>query len=148
MKIYIGADHGGFELKSELIKYLQKSGYNVEDEGDKKLDPDDDFPQFAARVASKIFASDDPDPRGLLICRNGQGICMAANRFKGIRAALGWNVEAARSSRNDDDSNVLCLPGDVFNDKKAESIVHIWLQTPFAAATRFIRRNRQLDELA
>lgn len=147
MKIYVGADHGGFSLRQELIDYLKTAGHTVIDEGDKQLKPDDDFPQFAGKVAAAVLASDDPDPRGILICRNGQGVCIAANRFKGIRAALGYNQEAARSTRNDDDTNVLCLPGDSLKKAEAFKIVDIWLNTPFAAATRFIRRNKAMDEL-
>lgn len=147
MKLYIGADHRGFELKKDLIDYLKKAGHDVEDEGNQKLDSADDFPAFAAKVVAKMQASDDPEPRGLLLCSSGQGMCIAANRHKGIRAALGWSSEAARESRNDDDSNVLCLPADVLKDKKAEHIVETWLRTPFAGAPRFVRRNKQLDEI-
>src|SRR5437870_1296956 len=99
MKIYVGADHGGYSLRQELIAYLKDSGYDVVDEGDKELKPDDDFPQFAGRVASAVLASDDSDARGIIICRNGQGVCIAANRFKGVRAALGYNFKAAQSTR-------------------------------------------------
>src|SRR5689334_15444967 len=101
MKIYVGSDHRGFDLKQDLIKHLKDDGFEVADEGDKKLDPSDDFPQFASRVTAKILASDDNDARGILICGSGQGMCIAANRFKGIRAALGYDVKSARSSRND-----------------------------------------------
>ena len=147
MQIYVGADHGGFHLKAGLIKYLRDHGYEVADEGDDSPDPDDDFPQFAARVATNVLASGDTGARGIVICRNGQGVCMASNRFKGIRAALGYDSKAAKSSRNDDDSNVLCLPADVLEKDAAYKIVDIWLKTPFANATRFRRRNQQLDEL-
>jgi len=88
MKIYIGADHNGFELKKRLLTYLQRNGYSVSDEGDLTLDPQDDYPQFAAKVIMAMKASEDSDPRGLLICGSGQGICIAAKRFKGIRAAV------------------------------------------------------------
>src|ERR1043166_9718804 len=110
MKIYIGADHNGFELKRELTDELVAGGYELVDEGDKQLRPEDDFPQFAAKVVMAMKASDDPDARGILICGSGQGMCMAANRYKGIRASLVWDLEEAHASRNDDDSNILCLP--------------------------------------
>jgi ribose 5-phosphate isomerase B len=147
MKLYVGADHNGFALKAALLAELKRSGYNVVDKGDKKLKPDDDFPQFAGEVVSALLASDDPDARGILICGSGQGMCMAANRFKGIRASLVWNVAEAHSSRNDDDSNVLCLPGSVLQSNDSSAIVHAWLNTPFAGAPRFVRRLKELDEL-
>lgn len=146
-KIFIGADHNGFELKKHLTGFLQRSGYEVVDEGDKKLAPDDDFPQFAGRVTSAMLASDEPDPKGILICGSGQGMVMAANRTKGIRASLVWDVEEARLSRNDDDANILCLPSSLIDTRTAEIIANVWLNTPFAAAPRFKRRLAQLDEL-
>lgn len=147
MKIFIGADHNGYVLRNQIIDYLRRARYEVDDLGDAKLDPDDDFPQFAGRVVSKMLASEDPDPRGILICGSGQGMCMAANRFKGIRASLVWNVEEARAARNDDDSNVLCLPAHLLNKEEALLITETWLNTPFAGAARFMRRLKQLDEL-
>ncbi len=147
MKIYIGADHRGFYLKKDLVEFLQRSGYDVVDEGDKQLNPEDDFPQFAGRVATNVLASDDPDPRGILLCGSGQGMCIAANRFRGIRAALAYDAAAAKSSRNDDDSNVLCLPADILKKDKANQIAITWLSTSFADARRFRRRNKELDEL-
>ncbi len=147
MKIYIGADHRGFRLKQDLVDYLHRAAYEVEDEGDSELSPEDDYPQFAGRVCSKILSSNDPDTRGILLCGSGQGMCMAANRFKGIRAALGFNRQSARVSRNDDDSNVLCIPTDILGKNEIYRIVDIWLKTAFAAAPRYIRRNQELDEL-
>lgn len=147
MKIYIGADHNGFHLRSSLIKYLNNAGYDVVDEGDKQLDPTDDFPIFTAKVINAMLASDDKDPRGILICGSGQGMCMAANRYNGIRACLGFDRLSAHESRNDDDSNVLCLPARILKKDEANLIVETWLNTPFAGASRFVRRLKELDEL-
>ncbi len=147
MKIYIGADHNGFELKAKLTEALTRAGYDVVDEGDKQLKPEDDFPQFAERTVRAIQASKDKDPRGILICGSGQGMCMAANRFKGMRASLVWSVEEARASRNDDDSNVLCLPARYIQTDEALRIAEAWLATPFAGAMRFKRRIHELDQL-
>lgn len=147
MRIYIGADHNGFTLKEQLERFLRAHGFEVFDEGDDALRPNDDFPQFAARVVRAMQASDDDDPRGILICGSGQGMCMAANRYKGIRACLGYDIESARSSRNDDDANILCLPAHILKSRTAERIVRTWLETPFAAAPRFIRRIDELDTL-
>jgi len=147
MKIYIGADHNGFELKKQLLEYLKHNGYEVEDAGDITLDPQDDYPQFAAKVVMAMRQSEDKDPRGLLICGSGQGICIAANRFKGIRASVCDDTEAARSGRNDDDTNVLCLPSRTIDLNRAEEVLHTWLNTGFAGAPRFKRRIAELDEL-
>lgn len=149
MKIYIGADHNGYGQKKQLTEYLVKAGYDVEDIGDKTFDPDDDFPIFASTAANKVLTSNDTDARAVLICGSGQGMVMAANRHKGIRAGLGWSVAAAKSIRNDEDSNILALPSELFKGtgKEAFVIVEAWLNTPFAAATRFLRRNKELDEL-
>lgn len=147
MKIYLGADHNGFDFKVQLAAYLRHNGYEVVDEGDTKRDPDDDFPQFAGRVIHAMRSDTDPEVRGLLICGSGQGMCMAANRFKGIRASLCWDQEEARAARNDDDSNVLCLSSRYVDLEATVGIVHTWLITPFAGAPRFKRRIQELDEL-
>lgn len=147
MKIYIGADHNGFDFKRELTEALAKAGHEVVDEGDAQRQPDDDFPQFASRVVSALKADSDPEAKGILICGSGQGMCMAANRYKGIRASLGVSIEEARAARNDDDSNVLCIPSRYMDLKQAEAIVYAWLVTPFAGAPRFVRRIEQLDQL-
>lgn len=147
MKIYIGADHNGFDLKQTLIEELTRAGYEVVDEGGERK-PEDDFPVFAARVVGAMKASDDDDPRGILICGSGQGMCMAANRFNGIRASLVWSMEEARAARNDDDSNILCLPARYLAAKQAIQLAEAWLSTPFAGAARFKRRIRELDRLA
>jgi ribose 5-phosphate isomerase B len=147
MKIYLAADHNGFELKRHLAKFLVEKGYEVEDDGDKKIDPKDDFPVFASKAVLAMKGSDDPDPRAILICGSGQGMAMAANRYRGVRASLVWNISEAKSSRNDDNANVLCLSAAQTSKKDAEPIVRTWLETAFAAAPRFVRRLKELDDL-
>jgi ribose 5-phosphate isomerase B len=149
MKIYLGADHQGFAMKEEVFAYLAKRGYDVEDVGDKELDPADDFPEFAQLAALKIIGDDSEDPRAVLLCGGGQGMCMAANRFRGIRASVIWDTFEAKMTRNDNDSNVLCLPSRILQDdeKKWQDIIDTWLTTPFANAARFKRRNAQIDEI-
>lgn len=149
MKIFLGSDHNGFHLKERLFAYLVKRGYEVEDVGDTVLDPADDFPEFAQAAAIKVLGEDDA--RAILLCGGGQGMAMAANRFRGIRASVVWDAFEAKMTRNDNDSNVLCLPSRVFesaDDRAWEGIVETWLSTPFANAVRFRRRNAQLDELS
>lgn len=147
MKIYLGSDHNGFLYKRQLADFLQRSGHEIIDEGDQTLEPGDDFPLFAGKVVQGLLGDSDPETRGILICGSGQGMCIAANRFKGIRASLCWNLAEARSSRNDDDSNVLCLSASQTDFEAAKAIVSAWLVTPFAGAERFVRRIKQLDEL-
>jgi ribose 5-phosphate isomerase B len=153
MKLFLGSDHGGYYLKEKLEAYLAKRGYDFEDVGDKELDPNDDFPQFAAQAAVRVIGEEEKDdPRAILICTGGQGMAMAANRFTGIRAVVVTTPQEAKESRDDNDANILCLParlldapGDDLDPWK--DIVETWLTTPFAGAARYIRRNRQLDEL-
>lgn len=147
MQIFLGSDHNGLDLNQHIYKYLSLGGFEILDLGDTKLDPNDDFPLFASKVVNAMKISNDEDPRGILICGSGQGMCMAANRYKGIRAALCWNVAEAYAARNDDNSNVLCLSAKSTSAKEAEAIINAWLHTPFAGATRFNRRLKQLDEL-
>lgn len=149
MKIYIGADHGGFHLKEQVEEYLLKAGFDVEDIGNHEHDPDDDYPQFAARVATSVLASSDDDPRGIIVCTGAQGVAIAANRFKGIRASVVWDAHEARMTRNDNDSNVLSLSGRLMEDNPDlwQGIVETWLGTPFSRATRHHRRVKDLDNL-
>ena len=150
MKIFLGSDHNGFRLKEDVFNYLKKRGYEVFDVGDNELDPDDDFPQFAQAAAVRVLGEDiKNDPRAILICGGGQGMCMAANRFRGIRASVIWDRYEAKMTRNDNDSNILCLPARVLenNQKEWQYIIDTWLETPFAAAPRFKRSNAQIDEV-
>lgn len=147
MKIIIGADHNGFEYKDRLKQTLQMAGHEIADAGDVSVDPNDDYPQFAAQVVRELQAALDPSARGILICGSGQGMCMAANRFKGIRAALCWNLNEARAARNDDDANILCLSARYLSLDEAIAIATTFLTTPFGGAPRFSRRIEQLDQL-
>lgn len=148
MKIFLGSDHRGFHLKEKIFAYLSKRGYDVEDVGDTELDPEDDFPEFAQRAAIKVLGEDDA--RAILLCGGAQGMAMAANRFRGIRAGVIWDDLEAKIARNDNDSNVLCLPARLLENDTEEwqAILDTWLTTPFAGAARYVRRNQQLDELA
>lgn len=150
MKIFLGADHQGFHLKEKVEAYLAKRSYDVEDVGNDTLDPADDFPQFAQMAALKVLGEKEADdPRAILICGGGQGMAMAANRFRGIRASVIWDGYEARMTRVDNDSNILCLPARLLDDDAElwQDIIDTWLMTSFAAAPRFKRRNEELDEI-
>lgn len=150
MKIFLGADHQGYKLKEKIELYLAKRGIEAEDIGNDKIDPDDDFPQFAQLATMRVLGQDESDdPRAILVCGGGQGMAMAANRFKGIRASVVWDSHEAKATRNDNDSNVLCLPARILDDDAElwKDIIDTWLATPFANAQRYRRRNRELDEI-
>lgn len=149
MKIYLGSDHAGFHLKEKVFAYLAKHNYDVEEVGGHALDPDDDFPEFAQQAALKLMSHEDDTARAVLISGGGQGMAIAANRFRGIRATVVWDAHEAKMVRNDNDSNILCLPARILeNDESAwEGILETWLNTPFAGAVRYMRRNAQIDEV-
>ena len=149
MKIYIGSDHAGYYLKEKIEAHLAKNGHDVEDVGDKELDPADDYPQFAFAAATKLLGSTDKDPRAILLCGNGQGMAIAANRIRGIRAAVVWDEAEARASRTENDSNVLALPARVLENDEAAAldIVDTWLHAEFSGAERHRRRLREIEEV-
>lgn len=144
MKIYLGADHAGFKLKEQIKKYLEKMKYNVSDQGAFKFDKLDDYPDFAARVAKKIIKGDD---RGILFCGSSHGVCIAANKFKGIRAVAVSNVRDAKLTREHNNANVLCLSGWNLKLENAKRIIEIWLKTEFGGEGRHMRRLGKIKKL-
>ncbi|HBW73851.1 MAG: Sugar-phosphate isomerase, RpiB/LacA/LacB family [Candidatus Magasanikbacteria bacterium GW2011_GWC2_45_8] len=143
--LYIGSDHAGFKLKEEVKKYLEFLGYKFEDIGAKTFNEKDDYPEFARVVAEKVVV--DVHAKGILICGNGVGVCMAANKIKGIRAGIGYNIGSAKTMRADDDTNILCLAGRVLSTEFARAIVRLWLETPFSGEERHLRRLKQVAKL-
>ncbi len=144
--LYIASDHGGFQLKEFITSNLAQEGGRVSDMGPSALVPDDDYPDYAKKVAAKVSKNPTTD-FGILICRSGQGMCIAANKFAGVRAGLVWNVKEARASRNDDHTNVLCLPSDYITPAMALKIVQVWLNTPWSKEKRHIRRVKKVSAL-
>ena len=151
MRVYLGADHQGFYLKNKIRDYLTKAGYQITDYSNEQFDPDDDFPQFARAAAARVVDEEDDTDVAILICGGGQGMAMAANRIKGVRAIVAMSVDDAKYGRNDNDANVLCLPARILDKDYTtplwQDIIDAFLTTPFAGAERYIRRNRELDEL-
>lgn len=143
MKIYIGSDHGGYQLKEELKGYLKELGYEVEDMGAHTLDPNDDYPDFVFPAAEAV--AKNPGSVGIVIGRSGNGEVMAANKVKGIRAALCWNEEVARLARKDNDANVLSLGADFVSVGEAKKIVKTFLETPFSEEERHKRRIEKIN---
>ncbi len=146
MIIYIGADHRGFNLKEILKNYLKDSGYTVSDLGDEKYDENDDYPDFAVKVAKKVSA-DPTGSRGVLICGSGVGVDVVANRFPYIRSGLAISTDQILAARNDDDINVLSLAADFIDEETAKKILSVWLQTSFSGEERFKRRLDKIKEI-
>ncbi len=141
--IYIGADHAGFVQKEKLKVALEKQSYSIIDLGTSTKDESDDYPLIANKVARAV--KKDTDSKGILLCGSGQGVCIAANRINGIRAALCWNVQSAAASRNDDDANILCLGARFFTSQQLLAIAQTWLSTPFSKLSRHKRRIQLLS---
>ncbi len=138
MKIYLGTDHAGFELKEKVKLYLKNEGYDVEDCGAFEFDRNDDYPDFIALCAKKV--SQDPNGKGIVFGKSGAGECIVANKIKGIRAVLGVNKTNVELSRIHNDANILSL-GSLFVDEMlAKELIKIFLQTPFSNEERHIRR--------
>lgn len=148
MKIFLGADHAGFHLKEKVFAHLSKAGHDIEDAGNQQLDPHDDYPQFAYAAVTKLLGSADKEAKAILLCGGGQGMCIAANRVRGIRAVVIWDEHEAQMSRTDNDANVLCLPARSFTNEQAVlDIIDTWLSTPFSGAARHARRLQEIEEL-
>lgn len=144
--IYIGADHGGFSLKAHLIKYLSQKGYQVKDEGNIKLEPLDDYVDFGKKVAENVSRNPDID-RGIVICRNGVGVSIAANKFNKIRCGLGFNSKMVKYSRFHDNINILSLPADYISEKEAEVMLDCFLTTDFSKEPKYQRRIDKISVL-
>ena len=148
MKIYIGADHRGFPLKEQLIPWLTSLSHEVIDCGNTKLDPQDDFPDFAfavadgvsRRIVGSIKSRSDLDCLGIVICGSGGGVTMAANKVKGIRCAQGINVEDVEHNRQHNDMNVLSLGSDITPLNDAKAMIEVFLSSKYLPEPRFERR--------
>lgn len=144
MRIAIGSDHAGFVLKSRLIPFLRESGHKPIDFGSHTADPVD-YPDYA-RAVGEAVRSHQADC-GILLCGSGVGASIAANKLRGIRAALCHDTFSAHQSREDDDANVLCLGPRVIGAELAFDIVRVWLAAGFSGAERHVRRLKKIQEL-
>jgi ribose 5-phosphate isomerase B len=136
-KIYIGSDHAGFELKEKIKDFLKSSGYSYEDIGPAEYSAGDDYPDYAALVANEVAKTGD---FGILICSSGVGMCITANKVRGIRAVNAYNIKIAQKSREHNDTNILCLGQDYIDFDTAREIVKIWLATDFSPEEKHHRR--------
>jgi RpiB/LacA/LacB family sugar-phosphate isomerase len=147
--LVIGADHGGFAEKELLREWLVDQGYQVVDCGALNLDPADDYPQIAAAVAKELILQQQAGVQstGILICRSGAGMVMAANRFSAVRAAGISTPQQAAHARAHNDANVIALSGEWMDIPLMKECISEFLQTPFSAEERHQRRVKQLASL-
>jgi ribose 5-phosphate isomerase B len=145
MKVYLGTDHAGFELKEKIKSFLLEKQFEVEDCGAFEFNKDDDYPDFISKVAMKI--SEDSSSFGIVFGKSGAGECITANKIKNVRAVLGFNVENVKLSREHNDTNILSLGSAFINEELAKELVTIFLQTPFTKDERHIRRINKIKKL-
>ncbi|MCI0688161.1 MAG: ribose-5-phosphate isomerase [Sporichthyaceae bacterium] len=138
MRVYLGCDHAGFELKQELLGWLAGHGHEPVDCGAFQYDPDDDYPPFVLQAAARTAA--DPDALGVVIGGSGNGEAIAANKVVGVRAALVWNERIARLAREHNDANVISLGARQHSIAEAIELVRVFLATPFSGDPRHRRR--------
>ncbi|MBI2012297.1 RpiB/LacA/LacB family sugar-phosphate isomerase [Candidatus Curtissbacteria bacterium] len=147
MKIYIGSDHAGFELKRALVEHLKSKGHQVEDMGAYVLDNNDDYPDFIYPCAQKVAG--DPDSLGIIIGGSGQGEAIVANKVKGIRAAVyyGGNPAVAILSKEHNNANILSLGARYLSENEAKAAVDLWLEIKFSGEERHIRRVEKIKKI-
>jgi len=141
MRVAIGSDHRGVRLRARLVEFIRSIGEEVIDLGSNCTD-EVDYPDIAEAVAGMVSRGEAE--RGILICGTGLGMCIAANKFPGVRAAPCYDDLTAELSRRHNDLNVLCLSGDILGDRLADRLVEIWLRTPFEGG----RHARRLNKIA
>ncbi len=144
MKIAIGSDHAGFETKQALLKHLEGEGHQVEDLGSHNGEPSD-YPLYAEKVGQAVASG--KAEKGILVCGNGIGMSIAANKVPGIRAALVFNEKMAQQTRDHNDSNVLSLAGRELPVATNLKIADVWLATPFSKVDRHVRRIGEIAEI-
>ena len=138
MRVYLGSDHAGFELKAAIVAWLGEAGHEVVDCGPASYDPEDDYPVYVLRAARGVI--DDPGSLGVVIGGSGNGEQIASNKVPGIRAALAWTTETARLARQHNDANVLSLGARMYSQDDALSFVKAFLETRFSGEARHVRR--------
>ncbi|MEI6863809.1 MAG: RpiB/LacA/LacB family sugar-phosphate isomerase [Candidatus Adlerbacteria bacterium] len=146
MRIYLASDHAGFELKNSLASFLHERGDEVQDVGPHTRVEDDDYPDYIVPLAKKV--AETPGSFGIAVGGSGQGEAMAANRVKGIRAAVyyGNNLDILKLSREHNDTNILSLGARFLSDEEAKEAVELWLSVPFSGDERHVRRIAKLDQ--
>ncbi len=142
--IYLGSDHAGWKLKQDLKTVLGELGQPYEDLGNQVEDPQDDYPDYALAVAEKV--AENPGSMGILTCGSGEGVCIAANKVKGVRAVAVYTHDDAAKTREHNDANVLCLSGWHLTIDDARPVVEAFLATTFPGDERHVRRLKKISE--
>lgn len=142
MRVYLGSDHAGFELKQHLVQWLLTAGHEVVDVGAETYQPEDDYPRYCIAAATRVV--EDPGSLGVVIGGSGNGEQIAANKVTGVRAALAWSEETARLGRAHNDANVVAVGARMHTMDEAVEIITTFLQTPFSGEERHVRRIGQL----
>jgi len=142
--LYLGSDHNGVYLKKKIGEFLSTEKIEFEDLGANEVNITDDYPDIAQKISQKVLENEEN--RGILICKSGQGVCIASNRFKNIRAGQAFNEEMAETGRNDDDLNILCLSSQWQNEEQSKKIIKKFIETKFNQQEKFIRRINKLDK--
>lgn len=138
MRIHIGSDHAGLELKAALVQYLQGKGHDVEDHGPHEYDAVDDYPDFCIPAAIATVA--DPASLGIVLGGSGNGEQIAANKVAGVRAALAWSVETAKLARDHNNANVVGIGGRMHSIEECKAIIDAFIETSFSDDERHVRR--------
>ncbi|HET9116865.1 MAG TPA: ribose-5-phosphate isomerase [Pseudonocardiaceae bacterium] len=144
MRVYLGSDHAGFELKAFLLKHLTSLGHEVVDVGPADFDPDDDYPPFCFETARRVVA--DSGSLGVVIGGSGNGEQISANKVAGCRAALAWSIETAKLAREHNDAQVVGIGARMHSPAEAAEIVETFLVTPFSGGERHARRIALISE--
>jgi ribose 5-phosphate isomerase B len=144
VRVYLGSDHAGFELKAALVSWLKQAGHEPVDCGPHGYDPEDDYPPYVMRAAQGV--NDNPGSLGIVIGGSGNGEQIAANKVPGIRAALAWTVNTAKLARLHNDANVLSLGAREYSIDDAVSFVQVFVETSFSEEIRHARRLAQITE--
>ncbi len=145
MKIYLAADHGGFELKEEIKKYLIEKGLDIDDCGNFKKEDRDDYPDWISKAAEKV--SNAQGSLGIVFGRSGAGECIVANKFKNVRAVAVFNRESAKLAREKNDANIMCLGADFVDLEEAKEFTDAFINTPFSNEERHVRRIEKIKQL-
>jgi ribose 5-phosphate isomerase B len=138
MRVHIGCDHAGFELKNHLVEHLTAAGHDVVDHGPAAYDAEDDYPPFCLRTAQAVV--DDPGSLGIVIGGSGNGEQIAANKVKGVRAVLAWSTETARLGREHNNANVISVGGRMHSEEEATGFIDTFLATDYSGEARHTRR--------
>lgn len=161
--IYLGSDHGGFDLKEKIKKWLTRWGHQWEDMGNQLYEKEDDYPYFAIKLAQKVAEEEKnlPDgrqedrristpwkdcPKGILTCRSAAGMVIAANKVKGARCATAFDTRSSKYTRMHNNANIMALSGDWLEEYQAKKILKIWLETEFSGEERHVRRIKEIEE--